>query len=66
MRWLPAGPIRLLWTGLVPFFASLPALTQEIREDLSPDPARYRGLHGSAILSRYPIRNVRVFRYGLS
>jgi hypothetical protein len=30
------------------------ALTQRMREDLAPDPARYLGLHGSAILSRYP------------
>jgi len=40
-----------------------PALTQQMREELTPDPARYRGLHGSAILSRYPIQNARVFRF---
>ncbi|HTW67597.1 MAG TPA: endonuclease/exonuclease/phosphatase family protein [Bryobacteraceae bacterium] len=39
-----------------------PALTQQIREELKPDPARYRGLHGNAILSRYPIENVRIIR----
>ncbi|MGD0298719.1 MAG: endonuclease/exonuclease/phosphatase family protein [Bryobacteraceae bacterium] len=38
------------------------ALTQQIREDLAPDPARYLGLHGSAILSRYPILSARIFR----
>jgi endonuclease/exonuclease/phosphatase family metal-dependent hydrolase len=39
-----------------------PALSQKMREDLRPDPARYLGLHGSAILSRYPIQNARIFR----
>jgi endonuclease/exonuclease/phosphatase family metal-dependent hydrolase len=42
-----------------------PALTQQMREDLKPDPARYRGLHGSAILSRYPIQNARILRLPL-
>jgi endonuclease/exonuclease/phosphatase family metal-dependent hydrolase len=40
-----------------------PALALQIREDLRPDPARYLGLHGSAILSRYPIQNARIFRF---
>ncbi len=39
-----------------------PALTRQIREDLRPDPAKYLGLHGSAILSRYPLQNARIFR----
>jgi endonuclease/exonuclease/phosphatase family metal-dependent hydrolase len=39
-----------------------PALAQQMREDLAPDPAQYLGLHGSAILSRYPIENARIFR----
>jgi endonuclease/exonuclease/phosphatase family metal-dependent hydrolase len=39
-----------------------PALTQQMREDLRPDRSRYLGLHGSAILSRYPIQNARIFR----
>jgi endonuclease/exonuclease/phosphatase family metal-dependent hydrolase len=32
---------------------------------MTPEPARYRGLHGSAILSRYPLSRVRLipFRY---
>lgn len=33
-----------------------------LQQDLQADPARYRGLHGNAILSRYPIRSVRIFR----
>jgi len=39
-----------------------PALTQQMREDLKPDPARYLGLHGNAILSRYPIERARIAR----
>lgn len=38
------------------------ALTEQMREELKPDPARYLGLHGNAILSRYPIRNARIVR----
>jgi endonuclease/exonuclease/phosphatase family metal-dependent hydrolase len=39
-----------------------PDLAQKMREELKPDPTRYLGLHGSAILSRYPIHNARIFR----
>lgn len=39
-----------------------PALTQRMREDLKPEADRYLGLHGNAILSRYPIQNARIFR----
>jgi endonuclease/exonuclease/phosphatase family metal-dependent hydrolase len=38
------------------------ALARRMREELKPDPARYRGLHGNAILSRYPIRGARIVR----
>lgn len=34
----------------------------EIRESLRPDPERYLGLHGTALLSRYPIRSARIHR----
>ena len=37
-------------------------LRKELEEKLQADPKRYKGLHGSAILSRYPISNVRVMR----
>jgi endonuclease/exonuclease/phosphatase family metal-dependent hydrolase len=40
-----------------------PALSQQMRAELRPDPARYLGLHGSAILSRYPLQNSRIFRF---
>ena len=35
---------------------------QRLQQDLHVDRERYRGLHGTAILSRYPIRNARIFR----
>jgi endonuclease/exonuclease/phosphatase family metal-dependent hydrolase len=53
---------RLDDLGLEKVHLENPALSQQMREDLNPDPARYLGLHGSAILSRYPIQNARIFR----
>ena len=35
---------------------------QRLQEDLRVDKDRFHGLHGTAILSRYPIENARVFR----
>jgi len=35
---------------------------QRLQEDLQVDRELYRGLHGTAILSRYPIRNARIVR----
>jgi endonuclease/exonuclease/phosphatase family metal-dependent hydrolase len=35
----------------------------ELRAQLTVDPARTRGLHGTAILSRYPLENVRLLRF---
>ncbi len=35
---------------------------QRLAEDLRVDPARYRGLHGNAVLSRYPIERARILR----
>jgi hypothetical protein len=35
---------------------------QHLQEDLSVDRDRYHGLHGTAILSRYPIQNTRILR----
>lgn len=37
-------------------------LKAELANQLEVDPARYKGLHGSAILSRYPIRSARIHR----
>ena len=38
------------------------ALAQQMKEELQPDRDRYLGLHGNAILSRYPLSNARIFR----
>lgn len=35
-------------------------MINHVKRVMKPDPARYRGLHGTAILSRYPLENVRV------
>lgn len=35
---------------------------QRLQQDLHVDAQKYHGLHGTAILSRYPLRNVRIFR----
>ena len=36
---------------------------QRLQRDLQVDRQRYRGLHGTAILSRYPIQSARIFRF---
>lgn len=35
---------------------------QRLQKDLHVDREKYHGLHGTAILSRYPLRSVRIFR----
>jgi endonuclease/exonuclease/phosphatase family metal-dependent hydrolase len=42
----------------------LPDTQQDLRlqQDLHVDREKYHGLHGTAILSRYPLHNVRIFR----
>lgn len=35
---------------------------QRLQQDLQVDRSRYRGLHGTAILSRYPIESARILR----
>jgi len=39
-----------------------PQQDARLQQDLHVDPQRYRGLHGTAILSRYPIRRARILR----
>ncbi len=39
------------------------AMLAHVREVMQPDPARYRGLHGTAILSRYRLENVRLIPF---
>lgn len=36
--------------------------TRRLQNDLRVDPDRYLGLHGTAVLSRYPIRSARIVR----
>jgi len=36
------------------------AMLAHVREVMKPDPARYHGMHGTAILSRYRLENVRL------
>lgn len=38
------------------------ALAEQLQADIQADPKRYRGLHGSAVLSKYPIRSVKILR----
>ena len=42
------------------------AMLEHVEQIMKPDPERYHGLHGSAILSRYPLENVRLipFKFG--
>lgn len=42
-----------------------PQLAEQMSAELKPDPAQYKGLHGNAILSRYPIANARIVRLPL-
>lgn len=53
---------RLEDLGAEPVRLEDPELSKKMQEDLRPDPARYRGLHGNAILSRYPIERVSIQR----
>jgi len=53
---------RLDDLGVDPVQLEDPELAKQMQEELKPDPARYRGLHGNAILSRYPIEHARIYR----
>jgi hypothetical protein len=39
-----------------------PDLDKRMDDDLKPDPSLYRGFHGNAILSRYPIQQAKILR----
>ena len=51
-----------LYTGEERIEMATPEETQALADDLRADPARYRGLHGNAILTRFPIRSARIQR----
>jgi endonuclease/exonuclease/phosphatase family metal-dependent hydrolase len=53
---------RLEDLGIDPVRLDDPGLAQQMQAELKPDPARYLGLHGNAILSRYPLQNARMYR----
>lgn len=38
-------------------------IVERVKQVMQPDPARYRGLHGTAILSRYPLRDVKLIPF---
>ncbi len=38
------------------------ALQKQLNDELKPDPSRYKGLHGSAVLSRLPIGSTEMLR----
>ena len=57
VEFVEVDPIAL---GLEKFEELSPADRAELVSEISVDPARYRGLHGTAILSRFPLENVRL------
>jgi len=38
-------------------------MIEHVKQVMKPDPARYRGMHGTAILSRYRLENVRLIPF---
>jgi endonuclease/exonuclease/phosphatase family metal-dependent hydrolase len=38
-------------------------IIERVKEVMKPDPSRYSGLHGTAILSRYPLRDVKLIPF---
>jgi endonuclease/exonuclease/phosphatase family metal-dependent hydrolase len=54
VEFLEVDPVNL---GTEPFQDSELAESRKLQEMLRVDPGRFRGLHGTAILSRYPIRS---------
>lgn len=39
------------------------AMLEHVREVMKPDPERYKGMHGTAILSRYKLENVKLMPF---
>jgi endonuclease/exonuclease/phosphatase family metal-dependent hydrolase len=57
VEFVEVDPIAL---GLEKFEELSPTDRAELAAEISDDQARYRGLHGNAILSRFPLENVRL------
>lgn len=50
-------------TGTEKFEEMKPEERREVLDIIKVDPSRFRGLHGNAILSRYPLENVRLIPF---
>ncbi|HZU26841.1 MAG TPA: endonuclease/exonuclease/phosphatase family protein [Bryobacteraceae bacterium] len=53
---------RLVDLGLDPVALEDPDQARQMQDELRADSERYKGLHGNAILSRYPIEHARIVR----
>lgn len=63
VEFVEVDPLKLgTETLTLPDVANDPQLQRDLESRLTPDPKRYRGLHGSAILSRYPISSAYIQR----
>jgi endonuclease/exonuclease/phosphatase family metal-dependent hydrolase len=60
VEFVEVDPIAL---GIEKFEELSPEDAAQIAGELSVDQSRYRGLHGNAILSRFPLKNVRLERF---
>ena len=60
VEFVEVDPISL---GIESFDEARPEDRAELVEEIRVDRARYKGLHGTAILSRYPLENVRIVRF---
>jgi endonuclease/exonuclease/phosphatase family metal-dependent hydrolase len=57
VEFVEVDPIAL---GIEKFEELSPADAAKVGDEISVDQSRYRGLHGTAILSRFPLKNVRL------
>ncbi|HEV7746474.1 MAG TPA: endonuclease/exonuclease/phosphatase family protein [Pyrinomonadaceae bacterium] len=60
VEFVEVDPIAL---GIEKFEELPPADAAEVASEIKVDQSRYRGLHGNAILSRFPLKNVKLERF---
>jgi endonuclease/exonuclease/phosphatase family metal-dependent hydrolase len=60
VEFVEVDPISL---GVETFEELSPEARAELAEEIEVDPTRYKGLHGTAILSRFPLENVRLIPF---
>lgn len=60
VEFVEVDPVAL---GIEKFEGASPEDSAELIENIKVDPARYRGLHGTAILSRYRLENARLIPF---